>query len=255
MAPPEASRQWMTHLRTTLPVPSFPRAPTWVLRGPSLATALLCGLGQWLPPLWASLSGHEGRASQHCQPQPPRLWILSPLTLGPAQGLAWGLCLTLAWQWHCHSLYGRTIGSSSDAEQRRVQQRLTQRRADGLHITRGPGRWTRVGSPSHQIHWSAVSSCFMSSTGGLYWWVFRKTIWGSAVGDCRSWAPRPVGRPRPFDVTGTSGSGHSSSCGTACCAVCPSRSATLGLDCSGSSGSLRDSDFLESSFLLGHPAS
>lgn len=64
-------------------------------------------------------------------------------------------------------MYRWTIGISSDAEQKRVQQRLTQRKAEALHITRGPGRWTRVGSPSNQTRWFTVSGCFTSFTGVL----------------------------------------------------------------------------------------
>ena len=137
-------------------------------------------------PLWA-----EGWASQHRQPQPPRLWTLRPLALGPARGQRF----TLAWRWRCHTLYRWTIGISSDAEQKRVQQRLTQRKAEDLHITRGPGRWTRVGSPSNQTRWFTVSGCFTSFTGVLSWWVFRKMTWRSPVGGCLAWALGPVVRP------------------------------------------------------------
>ena len=92
-------------------------------------------------------------------------------------------------------MYRWTIGISSDAEQKRVQQRLTQRKAEDLHITRGPGRWTRVGSPSNQTRWFTVSGCFTSFTGVLSWWVFRKMTWGSPVGGCIAWALGPVVRP------------------------------------------------------------
>jgi hypothetical protein len=83
------------------------------------------------------------------------------------------------------STYGWHIDSSSDAEQKRVQQRLTQRRLEDLHMIRGPGRWIRVGSPSNQMDLSVTSSSFMSPIGVLWWEVFRKMTWEPPVCSCR----------------------------------------------------------------------
>lgn len=101
-----------------------------------------------------------------------------------------------------------------------------------------------MGSPSNQTHWSAASSCFVSSLGILCWRVFRRKTREPPVGGCFPWAPGSL------DVFGTSGSACSSFCGPAagdCWALFVSPTPTLG---STSLGSSMDSNFLDSSVSL-----
>lgn len=119
---------------------------------------------------------------------------------------------------------------------------MTKRMVDGLHITRGPGRWIRLGSPSNQFHWSATCSCSVSPR-----WGFRKMTPGSPVGSCLPQAPGQV-----IDVFGTSGSTCCFPSGTAardCWTFFFSGTLTLDFNFLGFP------KFLDSSFFLEHLAS
>lgn len=67
-------------------------------------------------------------------------------------------------------------------EQERVQHRLIQRHLEDLHITRGPGRCIRVGSPAYHSHWLSAACFFMSPMDVLCWLDFKKTTVGLLVG-------------------------------------------------------------------------